>query len=210
VEAALGEITACGGRWVGLEVEADNRVARSLYEHLGFREAGRTVHLLRPAGLPRPGNQLLHHPLRRGHYGDGARLVELVHTMIPASHRQLLELYDRDYRPSWERSFDHWLDGRREFWWVVEEDGVVCGAVRALRDRRRYPDRLEVIIASGHEGRFETGLVRQGIDSLRGGSRKMIEAVLASPTVPLVKALEETGFQRDRVLVQMRLGSLAL
>ncbi|MBU0704112.1 MAG: GNAT family N-acetyltransferase [Chloroflexi bacterium] len=204
VEAALGEVPACGGRWVGLEVQAGNRVARRLYEHLGFQEVGRTEHLLRPAGLPRPGNLSLHLPLRRGRHRDGARLVELVHAMIPAPQRPLLELRERDYRPSWERTLDHWLDGRREFWWVAEEGGVICGAVRALRERGRRPDRLEVLIAPEHSGRFEAGLVRQGVASLGGGSRKMIEAVLASPTVPLVKALEEAGFQRERELVQMR------
>jgi len=205
MEAALKEISARGGCWVGLEVRADNQVARRLYECLGFREVGRALHMLRPAGLPWAGSPPPHHLLRRGRSSDGAALIELVRTIVPKPQRPLLELRRRDYRPGWERALDLWLEGRREVWWVVEEDGAICGAVRVLRERGRRPDRLEVLVAPECGGRFETILVRQGIVSLRGAPKKTVETVLPSPTEPLVMALEAAGFQKLRVLVQMRL-----
>lgn len=205
MKAALEEISARGGRWVGLEVRANNQVAHRLYEHLGFRETGRTLCMLRPAGLPWAGNLLPHPALRRGRRYDSAALIGLVHAIVPEPQRLLLELRRRDYQPGWERALDHWLEGRREVWWVVEEDGAVRGAVRALRERGRRPDRLEVLIAPEHNSRFEAVLVQQGVASLRSAHRKMVEIVLPSPTEPLVTALEAAGFQKLCVLVQMRL-----
>ncbi len=205
MEAALEEISARSGRWAGLEVRADNQHARRLYERLGFREVGRTLHMLRPAGLAWAGNTPPHPSLRRGHSRDSAALIELVHAVVPEPHLPLLEMRGKDYQPGWERAIDRWLEGRREVWWVVEEEGAVRGAVRALCERGRRPDRLEVLVAPAYSGRFEGMLVQQGMASLRGVSKKMVETILPSPTEPLVLALEAAGFHKLRVLVQMRL-----
>jgi len=209
MKAALEAISARGGRWVGLEVQADNRVAGRLYEQLGFREVGRTLHMLRPAGLSRSGNPPAHRALRRGRSRDSAALIELVQAVVPRPHRPVLELRKENYRPGWERALDRWLEGRREVWWVAEENGVLLGAVRALRERGRRPDLLEVLVSPGHSdrlGTLETVLVQQGVASLGGASEKMVETVLPSPTEPLIAALEAASFQKLRVLVQMRLG----
>ncbi len=208
VEAALDKVDARAGRWVGLEVRADNSIARRLYERLGFQRVGRTVQMLRPAGLSWPRDPLPHLSLRRGHYRDGARLIELVRSIVPDAHRPLLELRRKDYQPGWERTFfDLLLAGRREFWWVVEEEGVICGAVRALRERGRRPDRLEILVAPEYNGRWEAALVQRGMSSLRRVSPKAIETVLMAPTDSLIGALERASFQRESVLIQMRRGS---
>jgi len=205
MEAALEAIAARGGRWVGLEVRADNQVARHLYEGLGFREVGTTLHMWRPAGLPWPGHPPSHPSLRRGRGYDSTDLIELVHGMVPEPQRALLELRAQDYRPGWGRTLDRWLEGRHEAWWVVEEGGAICGAVRTLRERGRRPHRMEVLVGSAYSGRFETLLVWQGIASLRGAPGRMVGTVLPNPTEPLVAALEVAGFRELRVLVQMRL-----
>jgi ribosomal protein S18 acetylase RimI-like enzyme len=205
MEAALGEVSAQGGRWVGLEVRAHNQAARRLYEHMGFQEVGSTLHMLRPADLLWVGSPSPHPLLRRGCSRDSVALMGLVRTVIPESQRPLLELRREDYRLDWESALDRWLEGRHEVWWVIDEDGALCGAVRALRERGRRPDRLEVLVAPRHEGRFETVLVHQGMDSLRGASKKMVEIVLPRPAEPLIAALEAAGFRELRVLIQMRL-----
>lgn len=207
MEAALEAISARGGRWVGLEVRADNQIARRIYERRGFRDVGRTLHMLRPAGLPWGENPSPHPSLRRGCGRDGAVLIELVRAVVSGPQRQLLELRKEDYRPGWGRAIACWLEGRREVWWVVEENGVVCGAVRTLRERGRRPDRLEVLVKPEHGDHLEAVLVQQGVFSLRGApkNKKMVETVLPNPTELLVAALEKVGFQKLRVLVQVRL-----
>jgi ribosomal protein S18 acetylase RimI-like enzyme len=209
MERALEAISAHGGRWVGLEVRADNQTARRLYERLGFREVGKTTYMLRPAGLPRV-SPPSHPALRRGRSHDGAALFELVHASVAIPHRPLLELRKENYepKPGWERPLDYWLEGRREVWWVIEDGDVICGAVRALHERGRRPDQLEVLVAPGYSGRVETALVQRGMACLRSVPSKMVEVVLTAPTDSLVAALEEVGFQKLRVLVQMRLDIL--
>ena len=205
MEAALEAVSARGGRWVGLEVRTDNQVARQFYERLGFREVGRTLHMLRPEGLPWAGNPPSHPSLRRGRSRDSAALIKLVRAAVSESQRPLLELRKEDYRPGWGRALDRWLEGRREIWSVVEENGLVCGAVRALREYGRRPNRLETLVEPEHHGHLEAMLVQQGVATLCSASKKMIETVLPSPTEPLIAALKAAGFQKLRVLVQMRL-----
>jgi len=206
MHAALEAISRRSGRWVGLEVRADNDVAGRLYSHLGFREVGRTLHMLRSAGLPwTRGAQTYPPSLRRGRSQDGVALIELVQAIVSGPHRPLLELRRSDYRPGWERTLDCWLEGRREVWWVVEQEGAFLGAVRAMRERRRRPDRLEVLVRPGGGHRLEAMLVQCGLASLLGAHKKMVESVLPNPAQSLVTALENAGFQELRVLVQMRL-----
>lgn len=205
IEAAIEDIAARGGHWVGLEVQADNEAACRLYESLGFREVGSVLHLLRPAGLPGIEHPPSHPRLRRGRSGDSTALLALAQANVPDLQRPLLELRREHYQPGWEHALDRWFEGRREIWWVIEEDGATCGAVRALHETGRRPDRLEVLVSSKCEGRFESLLVRRGLASLRGVHRKMVETLLPNPTQPLLTAFEEAGFRRLRLLSQMRL-----
>jgi len=205
IEAALEAIPRRGGRWVGLEVDSDNEVARQLYERRGFREVGRTLHMLRPAGLSWGGGSVSHPSLRRGRSRDKAELIRIVRAMVPGPQRQLLELRKEDYRPSWERAVARMLEGRSEAWWVVEKGGAVRGAVRATGERGRRPDRLELLVDPACDGCFEALLARRGLLSLRGASSRMVETILPTPTEHLLAALESVGFRRLRVLVQMQL-----
>ena len=211
MEAALEEISVQNGHWAGLEVHADNEVARHLYECLGFEEVGRVVHMLRPVGLFWSGDSTWtekgssRFTFRRGCGRDGEALFEVARAVVPKPQRALLEIRPKGYRLSWQRTLDLWLEGRGEAWWVIEGEGEICGAVRVLRERGRRPDRLEVLVPPRHEGRFEGILVQRALAGLRRASRRMIEIFLPCPAEPLIAALESAGFQKLRVLVQMRL-----
>ena len=205
MKAAVEAIEARGGRWVGLEVRADNQVAGRLYGQLDFQEVGRTQHFLRPAGVPLPLSPPLCLQARRGRSRDSVALVELVNALVPQPHRALLEIRREDYGLNWERSLDRWLEGRRETWWVVEDDGLLRGAVRALRELGRRPDRLEFLMAPSGDDRLATLLVLQGLASLGGAAKKMVETTLPGPGEPLIGALEAAGFRKLREQVQMRL-----
>jgi hypothetical protein len=193
-----------GARWIGLEVRADNGVARELYGNLGFQEVGRTKHMLRPAGMPRGRSGPQVESLRRASSRDADALVRLMLSVIPAEQRPLLEIREPDYRPSNDRALEHWLRGEREVWWVADDGDGVCAASRVVRTSGRFPNRLEILVRVQHEGRFEQVLVRQGIDSLRGSPKKAIEAQLPLPADSAVAALEGAGFRKLRVLIQMK------
>lgn len=206
MRAAIQEASIHGARWVGLEVRAGNEAARRLYERLGFREISRTLHMLRPAGVPWAAGAPAHPALRRARRRDGKALVALMRTVVLEQMRPLLEVREEEYCPSLGRALDMWALRRREEWWVVEEEGTLCGAVRAIHEYGgRRPDQIEILVAPAHDGRFDAWLVQRGLASLRGLSDTMVETILPRPTESLVGALEEAGFQKLRTLVQMRL-----
>lgn len=197
-------ISKRGARWVGLEVRVGNAVARGLYERLGFKEVGRTRHLLRASGsgeVERPSRRGL---MRRGRQGDGNALVRLMKATIPREQRPLLEVQVADYRPDWTRRLEHWLRCEDELWWVIPGEQGILGAVRAVRRRGAFPHRMEIMVQPESNGRFEDALVRQGVSILDGSARKPIEIALPGATDPLLAALREVGFEELRVLIQMK------
>lgn len=205
MEVALNGIASRKGRWVGLEVRADNEVARHLYEGIGFRERGETLQMLRSGDMPWDGDDPSCPALRRARRNDGAALVELMHKLIPESQRSLLELREDYYRPSWERRLDSWLDGHPEKWWVIEKNGILGGAVRVVREMGKRPDWMEFLIAPEFQGEVESILVQRGLSSLRPSVGRMVEVTLLDSEGALHEELEKAGFRKLRRLVQMRL-----
>jgi ribosomal protein S18 acetylase RimI-like enzyme len=204
MRAAIDRVSGRGAHWVGLEVRADNGVARQLYEDLGFQEVGRTLHMLRPARVPWDGSHSPPGSVRRGGSRDADALVELMLAVIPVEQRPLLEIQERDYRPGGKRALEHWVGGEREVWWVADGGGAICAAARTVRKLGRFPNQLEILVRAEHEGRFETALVRHGIATLKGSPNKPIEIQLPMPGGQSVTALEREGFEELRVLIQMK------
>ena len=202
MKEAIDRVSRRGVQWVGLEVRADNDGARALYEALRFREVGRTRHLLRPGGPPRPGRPSADE-VRRGGGQDGDALVDLMHSVMPEELRPLLEVEESDYRPGWGRRCQHWLRGEREVWWLVDDEDGLRGAVRAVRRAGRFPNQLEILVRPGDEG-CEGPLLERGLASLRGSSKKPVAISLPTTTAPLMAALEDEGFRETRVLIQMK------
>lgn len=205
MEAALDGVTARKGRWVGLEVRAENEIARHLYERFGFREKGQTLQLLRSGDVPWDGTGSSHPALRRARQGDGADLIVLMRKLIPQPQRLVLELREDYYRPSWKRRLDSWLNGHPEKWWVVEDNGILGGAVRVVREMGKRPDWMEFLIAPEYRGNVEGILVRRGLSSLRPNAGRMVEVTLPGNEEALYNELKEADFRKLRRLVQMRL-----
>jgi len=204
---ALREVRRHGGRWVGLEVRAENAAARELYEGLGFREEGRTLRLLRPVGGPSPVPRVSTPGIawRRARRQDSSILFRLAQTSMPRPLHPLVELRRDNYEAGWERAIDKWLSGVCECWWVASSAGGLCGAVRAVRNRPRSPDRLEVLAGAGYAEMLGRALAARGLLSLRRSRSKVVEAVLPHRREQLAVALEGLGFHRSHELAQMRL-----
>lgn len=201
MQAAIRTVAQEGGNWIGLEVRADNDVACRMYAGLGFREVGRTLYMLHDGGAST--ERLRGLSMRRAGGSDGDALIDLMHAVIPEEQRPLLEVRDSDYRPGWSRSLEHWLKRQREVWWVVETDGKLRGAVRAVRKRASFPNSLEILIRPGEEG-VEAVLVKRGMASLRGSPGRSVSVRLPVAEGPVVAALEDEGFRPTFVLVQMK------
>jgi len=206
VEAAIEAAAKRGGTWVGLEVREDNAVARGLYERLGFEPVGTLLEMVRPADLPWPVDAL--RPpgptVRRARAGDGAALYRLAQEGLTRPHREVLEVRPSAYRTDWEARLAAWLEGCREDWWVVSEQGQVVGAV-GLRSRRtaRY-HRVEVLCRVERQEDLGPRLVRAGVTILSRRRCWETVTVLPGPRQALESAFAALGFRRLRRLVQMR------
>ena len=201
---AIKAISGRGADWVGLEVRADNEIARRLYERLRFQEVGRTHHFLYSVDSGRPVGHEPPNPVRRARKGDTDALVELMQAAIPREQRPVLEIRTADYRPGWERRVERWLRCEDEVWWVVESRGDVQGAVRTTHKRGDFPHQMEILVRPAAEAPFGGALVRTGVTRLGGSAMKPIELSLPNATNFMAAAAAAAGFRESRLLIQMK------
>lgn len=206
MERAVAEVSVLRGRWAGLEVRSDNDTARRLYERFGFRAVAEKICLLRPAGATQEPVSQKRCSVRTGRSEDGRAILGLVRATVPDVQRPLLEFRDSDYVLGWERALDCWIEGKREFWWVAESQGVISGALRIVHERSQRPDRMEFVAHPQYRGRVEQDLIHCGLECLHGAPSKPVEVCLVNASQATEAAFEQSGFCRFQILVQMRLG----
>ena len=204
MEAALEEVQRKRGRWVGLEVRADNEAALRLYRSYDFREVGQTIHYLRRGGLawpklPKPDASAW----RRARPDDRPVWLALARQLYGREQGAVLEVEGRAYTYGrWERAIDLWLVGRREWAWLD----------------RAHPPRRALYLRRDRRGRFhlwelylrpdlDEAAIEEGLALLASISRRRRwPVILLFPPHPAADAaLLRLGFHHHRRLLQMRL-----
>lgn len=201
MEMALKTARSEHGRWVGLEVRADNAVARGLYERLGFRAVGQTEHLLRPAGLPWPDRPMTER-WRSSQPADDRIWLALADQIYPQRQADVLEIRTGAYLfGGWEHWLDLWLAGEREGAWLRDEASPQQ-AVRVRTDRRYRFHSWDLLVhpASGAVG-AQAAVARALAATRRFPSWPVV--TLADPQPALLAELAALGFRPHRTLVQM-------
>ncbi len=123
MEAAIHEVQQRRGRWIGLEVRDDNLPAIHLYEALHFHTVGKTIHYVREGGPPWPPLALQRQAWRKARPDDRPIWLQLAQTMYGNEQGKVLEVLGRAYTyGSWQRAFNLWLIGRREWAWIEAAD----------------------------------------------------------------------------------------
>ncbi|MBN1487276.1 MAG: GNAT family N-acetyltransferase [Anaerolineae bacterium] len=193
------------GHWVGLEVREDNKVARNLYESLGFELVGTTLHMLRPGGLrwDRPTEDAT--SWRSSRPEDNKLWARLAKVCYDLRQQDVLEIRPGLYSfGSWSRKLDRWLNGQNEWAWVKVrgQTGARAGVcVRLDRRYRFYQWGLLLHPQEGELGALES--ISQAISVTRRARLPVITIVPAHPE--LVTALKTIGFGVHRSLAQMLL-----
>ncbi|MGQ9709271.1 MAG: GNAT family N-acetyltransferase [Anaerolineae bacterium] len=205
VEAALEEIAARGGVWVGLEVRADNVAARRLYERLGFEPVGESLELVRSEGLPWPtvaGPRPL--PMQRASAAESHALYLLSRDGLSRTHQEVLEIRLSAYRTGWEARISAWLEGRSENWWVLKDEQDLSGALRLTSYRPGRWHEVEVLIRPPRMDDLGGPLVATALGFL--ARRPAWETVTSLPGVRmrLEAFFADAGFRPLRRLLQMR------
>lgn len=205
VEAALEEIAARGGVWVGLEVRADNVAARRLYERLGFEPVGESLELARSEGLPWPGvagPQPL--PMQRASAAESHALYLLARNGLSRTHQEVLEIRPSAYQTGWEARIFAWLEGRSENWWVLKDEQDLSGALRLTSYRPGRWHEVEVLIRPPRMDDLGGPLVATALGFL--ARRPAWETVTSLPgmRMRLEAFFADAGFRPLRRLLQMR------
>ena len=204
VEAALEEIAARGGVWVGLEVRADNAVARRLYERLGFEPVGESLELDRPGGLPWPGAGPPPLPVQRARAAESRALYLLARDGLTRTHQEVLEIRPSAYRAGWEARLSAWLEGRSENWWVLRDEGGLTGALRLTS---YYPERwheVEVLVRPPRMDDLGGPLVATALAFLARRPAWETVTTLPGARMRLETFFTDAGFRPLRRLLQMR------
>jgi GNAT superfamily N-acetyltransferase len=190
--------------WVGLEVRADNRVASTLYEHLGFTSVGIVQHLLRPKDLHWPRKAPRQAAWRPSTSKDRTFWLQLANRIYDDDQKKVLEirenLYDFD---GLEKHLERLIKRQRERAWIHRrpENGALL-AVHTQTDRRYHFHVWDLLIhpEAGSEGAQEA--VARAIAGTRQ-FRPWPVVALVPDLPPLVAALRDVGFEHHRSLQQM-------
>ncbi len=202
VEMALTTATSQQARWIGLEVRSDNRPARQLYESLGFEPVGEMEHLLRPAE-PWPTPPPLQPGWQRSGPTDNVRWALLAEKAYPRLQREVLEIRPGAYNfGGWERTLELWFHRQRETAWLHGERRPSL-AVQTHTDRAARFHTWELLV---NPRTGETGCQAAIARALHVMSPRQVWPVIVSvpATSLLVSVLQTWGFQRHRLLMQMR------
>jgi GNAT superfamily N-acetyltransferase len=208
MNAALATVEEQNGRWVGLEVRADNEPARHLYESLHFAKVGQTDHWVRPAQLPWPNLADWPSPAPADSWkaarSDQMRIwLNLADAVYGFQQVEILEVRPQAYSfGEFERTLDLWLQGEREAAWLWGKDTPRLGVV--VRTDVRYHFYTWELFVHPQSGEF--GVQMAVARALQAMHRRPTWPVITivPPDPYLRQCLEKLGFQHHRSLIQMQ------
>ncbi|MEA3397749.1 MAG: GNAT family N-acetyltransferase [Chloroflexota bacterium] len=205
MKAAIETTRRRKGHWIGLEVNANNEVARRLYERLGFRDAGYTEHLLRPAGLPWPDGPATQVVWRKSSPKDGALWAALAGAIYRRFQARVLEVQRGRYSfGGWERQLTLWSSRQRESAWLQAAETPRL-AVRIHTDRRYRFHLWELLAHPLAGGRGSGEVVARALAATRRAPSWPVISMIAATESALLAVLQALGFRRHRTLLQMTL-----
>ena len=208
VSAALNEARDEGGRWIMLEVRADNPGARHVYEALGFELYDTVAEMNLPAREWKEWSASPL-PLRRRRAQDWQSLDKLYKEVTPSKLQEFRPIPPARYRLGLDDRLNQWMDDllqrRTRGDWVLEEHGEVAAFLQVVGYRSRAPHRLEMAVRPDKRGSVEVDLLEAGLRQLARYPRRNVEAKVSLSHAEAHKAYQAAGFLAVRVLDQMRL-----
>lgn len=204
MQAALDDVVRRGGKWVVLQLEHDNEVARALYDTLGFEEVGRLTQWVRQLHVsepgPPPGGDAVAVRKRLSHEWEAEMALASADRVGGLAWARALE------RGHFKRGFpgNLWdaLNGRQRVRWVVADGRRLIGSLWVDTVPFGTPRFMLLLDPGVNQAETAAALVQHSLKNLAVGRRVRLESSDRDP------ALDETvgsmGFQWQRTLVQMR------
>jgi len=209
VAAAIEQAQLAGGEDVLLRVRVDNDTARRLYESFGFKQVTAVVEMELPAVgavMPVPAAGFT---LRRRHYSEWRREMELARSAIPAGVQRLQPVRAAAYRLDLDRRLGRWLGhlfaGRSEHRLAVAEGDRFLATMNVIIARWRGAHRLALMIHPDYQGRLDEMLISTGLHICGRYPGRSVRIKLTADYAEAIAVLRRYGFVEQRTLALMHL-----
>lgn len=211
VQETLREIARQSGAWAILQVKADNRGARHLYEQLGFTAVCQEGTWKLPSARAMPAHLLEHDAgveLRPVAPAAWRPRLELARAARADLAEWLIPLDEGAFEITLEQRLGEWL-GRLSGIYTVQRWGAwegdrLLGLVETKGGWLNDYHRLRLMVHPRARGQLEAALVARGLRSLADAPMQPVIAEHDGDHVAGVTALEAVGFRPQRVLLTMR------
>lgn len=208
MEQALTYIRDHGGKWAVLQVYAENSIARTLYDHLGFETMGGMTDFeaTRPlAATPAPA---MNAHLARFGSGEWQALFELANSQYGTLAQWWRPVRRSEFQESFEQQLGEW------FWQSLGRRRVVRGCIAQGHrfdaafvltvQRWKGPHRLQLWARPEVHGIHEAALVAVAMHELRHEPVRPVLTNLPNDYDAGSAALAHWGFHPMRTLLTLR------
>ena len=185
-----------GGRWVMLQVDRDNRGARTLYENLSFETlTTRTTWVRKGKGteLPSIGDEQAR-PRRNNEWREEWALAK---RLYPEGMLWPFPTVASMFRPS---GFESLLGLGIPNHWVLPQDGRLIAALSIRSEMEKRLWRLMMVVEPEWHGRVEDSLL---MAAMKGSSILADNIILEYPSDVAREIIAELGFKATRELTWM-------
>ena len=207
MEAGLDHAAEAGAQWVVLQVYAGNRVARQLYDSLGFEEVAGVVDLLAAAApeMPAPPAGDSIQPFSSS---DWQPLFDLANQQLGAQSQWWRPIQRAEFQTSFETQIGEWfwqgLGRGRTYRWAVKKAPRFDAALVLQARRWRGDHLLQLWVRPEHYGQYDGILLQRALYELQEYPRWPIRISLPADQRSALELLQGYGFQAQRTLLTLR------
>ena len=207
MEQAIRHVREQGGRWAVLQVYAENTVARTLYDHMGFESLGGMVEL-KAARAVHVG-PLLEAGIETFAPNQWQSLYDLANSQLGAGAQWWRSLRRSDYEVTLEQQLVEWtweLLGRRRILRRCFRSGSRFDAAIVLEAQRwKGPHKLQMWVRPELYGQKEQPLIAWALHELAAYPAWPVTVSVSTDHQAALALLEQAGFNSVRTLLTLRL-----
>ena len=203
VETSVNQTRNHGGRYLTLQVHADNIEARGLYESLGFDTLERSREFAGLSGVATPApaqGWRLQAPQREQWAVIRAMTTAHLPRALVAYKHCLAGYFRAPYRPGVLGEIADLLRGVRVTKWCLLGDGAVAGGMLVQAHVSWGMHRVAIHVVPEARGAVEEMLVRQAMAHVQRYASRRTQFIAAAEHVELADALRRHDYREGRTL----------
>jgi ribosomal protein S18 acetylase RimI-like enzyme len=213
--AALELVNEYNGSSVSLQVRADNKPAKHLYESLNFKEISGTTYLYlkripsieTTLSLPRMPTGVM---LRQRNFssGDARRAYNLSSAAMPLAAQKEWPLRQNNFRLSPQTQisgfFQRFLGAGSPNYWVIEDGQRFVGLVDIQPGLFGQSHRIYLVVHPDWRGVLERSLISRAFLYLSPWSKNGVLVRHPADHTEAIETFKEFGFQESQTLIWMK------